>query len=211
MSYSVADLAALETMEMLFARMRDCGSSSGRRHNFNKMFDLWQENAAVREVWEYCETARLMVNRFVKRVKEIVVDWFSTLSHRRRGKYDAFIGWECAPIDKAEVFYLLQIRDDATHELIASKVGTSGDIVERLRDEVKEYTKSYNKQVRLVVQRCVKCLDHAQTIRAESTMRAHYIGKYGSECFKDNDRFNGVEFDLMEADKILSNLSGLWA
>jgi hypothetical protein len=42
-------------------------------------------------------------------------------------------------------------------------------------------------------------------------MRAHYIGKYGSDCFKDNDRFNGVEFDLMEADKILSNLPGLWA
>ena len=211
MTYSATDMTALETMEMLFARMCNCSSTSGRRSNYVKMWDLWHENAAVREVWDFCETARLLVNRFVKRVKEIVVDWFSTLAHRRYGKYDAFIDWECAPIDEAEVFYLLQIRDDATRELIASKVGTSGGVVERLRDEVKEYTKSYEKQVRLVVQRCVRCLDHAQTIRAESAMRAHYIGKYGSDCFKDNDRFNGVEFDLLEADKILSNLPGLWA
>lgn len=190
--------------ELLTARGID---TAARKKRFEMMLKLWKEFPLVRASWELVENAKHYAKRFVRKI----ADLFNLLPNRRKGKYDAFIDWECIPIDEAEVFYLLQIRDDATRELIASKVGTSGGVVERLRDEVKEYTKSYEKQVRLVVQRCVRCLDHAQTIRAESTMRAHYIGKYGSDCFKDNDRFNGVEFDLMEADKILSNLPGLWA
>lgn len=189
---------ALETFEALHTELLEASTTYLRKTIYNKMVALYNKYATIRKLYELVETARNYVNKFVRRVLD-------ALSNRRMGKYDAFIEWRCTPLD-GENFYLLEVRKDATNELIWSKIGTSGKIVDRIRKEVKEYTKAVGEQVRLVVNRCYVAADHGQTIRAESQMRAFYIGKYGSGCYVDNDRFTAVDFDLAEADKILKEI-----
>lgn len=188
----------VKNFEALHAELLNADTTSLRKAIYNKMVELYNKYAAIRKLYELVETARLYTKKFVKRILD-------ALATRRNSKYDAFIDWNCTPWN-GETFYLLEILRDADKSRLWSKVGTSGDIVQRMRDEVRDYTKNLGEQVRLVVNRCYVAADHAQTIRAESAMRAHYIGKFGSACFVDNDRFAGVEFDLEEADEILAKI-----
>ena len=189
---------AVKNFEALYGELMNAETTYARKTIYSKMVELYNKYATIRKLYELVETARHYAKRFIKRVLD-------ALATRRKGKYDAFIDWNCTPWN-GETFYLLEIRKEADKSLLWSKVGTSGDIVGRMRDEVRDYSKAVGEQVRLVVNRCYVADDHAQTIRAESAMRAHYIGKFGSACFVDNDRFVGVEFDLAEADEILAEI-----
>lgn len=188
--------APVQMFETLYGELNEATSTPARKAIYEKMVALYNKYATIRKLYEWVETARNYVKKFVKRV-------LSALALHRASKYDAFIDWECEP-DKGETFYLVEIRKAIDRYLLWSKVGTAQDVVQRMRDEVRDYTKAVGEQVQLVVKRCIVAADHAQTIRAESLMRAHYIQKFGSACFVDNDRFAGVEFDLDEADKILA-------
>lgn len=188
----------VKNFETLHAELLNANTTNLRKTIYNKMVELYNKYATIRKLYELVETARLYAKKFVKRVLD-------ALTTRRNSKYDAFIDWKCTPWN-GETFYLLEIRKDADRSLLWSKVGTSGDIIQRMRDEVRDYSKSLGEQVRLVVNRCYVADDHAQTIRAESAMRAHYIGEFGSACFVDNDRFAGVEFNLAEADEMLAEI-----
>lgn len=189
---------ALVTFEALHTKLLEADTTSVRRTIYNKMVALYNKYATIRKWYELVETARLYTKKFIRRILD-------ALATRRYSKYDDFIDWKCTPWN-GENFYLLEIRKDATDELIWSKIGTSGNIVDRIRKEVKEYSKAVGEQVRLVVNRCYVADDHGQTIRAESQMRAFYIGKYGSGCYVDNDRFTAVDFDFAEADEILKEI-----
>ena len=161
---------ALVTFEALHTKLLEADTTSVRRTIYNKMVALYNKYATIRKWYELVETARLYTKKFIRRI-------LNALATRRYSKYDDFIDWNCTPWN-GETFYLLEIRKDATNELIWSKIGTSGNIVDRIRKEVKEYTKAVGEQVRLVVNRCYVADDHGPV---EAGIVVHAVLHWGEE------------------------------
>lgn len=184
----MSDKEALDLMEVYESRMNACFSTSGRHNNFKKMLDLWQEYPAVRAVWDYVETAFLIVERFVKKTIQKVQELFKLTSN---------VIYSCEKVNGNQLAYLLRLLDKDGN-LIWSKVGTTTrTIEERMREHLRYYRK-YDVTT-IEVTRVWDCGD-TDAEGLESFLRSKYIRKFPG-TFQKNDRFYHVEFDVNQADK----------
>lgn len=105
--------------------------------------------------------------------------------------------------DAKEKCYLFRFFD-ADGNRICSKVGTTTrKVIQRLKEELSSDTYRKMGAVSAVIDRVYDCGDYPAE-GLESQFRALYILKH-PESFKKNDRFIFQDFDLEEADKIVSN------
>lgn len=177
---------SLELMELYYNRMNNCESTSGRSKNFKKMLELWETSPAVRKVWDYVESAFLIVKRFVKRLAEKLVSVPSSESIIFN-----------TPIygDGVEQLYFIRMFDE-NGSLVWSKIGTTSRQTDK---RMKEHFRYYKKNgiAKIVVDEVLNCGDYPADM-FESSFRAYYIKKYPG-TWKKQDRFCGIEFDLDEA------------
>lgn len=164
-----------------------------RRKLFEVARALYENFASVRKLWDFVETARLYVNRFIRKVVATVapatcIEW-NGIQPMQNG---------------VQQVYLIRLLD-ADNALIWSKVGTTTrETCKRMKEHLRYYKK--NGVCRLEVVRLWDC-GAMDAEGLESEFRAHYIRKYPG-TFRKNDRFINVEFDLAEADKIVENYLG---
>lgn len=192
---------ALAMMDALHTELTTASTTYKRGLAYQKMVDLYNKYACVRKVWELVATARKIVDRIRKRVKD-------TLTRGRKGKNDKWIEYHIPYDRKTECAYGLYIKNADTLEVIASKVGTTYDLPTRMRQEINEYTEKYGVQVKIDVVRYAPYTCHADTIADESFFRSCLIWRY-PELFKDNDRFNSIEIpvsELRELEKLMENV-----
>ena len=176
-------MEALESMEIAYSNLQHHPTSSGRAYWFKKMLALYQANKSVQKVWKYIDSARLLVNRFIKKCVTIVY----------QVKHDYPNG--------AQLVYLIRLLSDKD-KLIWSKVGTTTRAIDtRMREHLRYYKKAGVAKVE--VDRIYDC-GELPAEGLESEFRAKYMRKYPN-TFQKNDRFTSVEFDLIEADKIARN------
>ena len=102
--------------------------------------------------------------------------------------------------DKKEKCYLFKFYDE-NNEILFSKVGTTTrKIIDRLREEIKEYKKSGFNVCKVKVCKVIDC-GEIPAEGAESFVRARYIKKYQG-TFQKNDRFMKIDIptdDFTEA------------
>ena len=181
-------MSALEQMNLYYDEMCACNSTDKRTKVFKKMLALWQESEIVRTIWDYCEKAHRLIDRFMTKVKRAM---FKPMRN---------VVFSCNRVEADELAYALRLLDE-NGNLIWSKVGTTvRSMEERLREHLRDYKK--DGVVTIEVTRVWDC----GTIKAEgveSMLRAEYIRKYPG-TFQKNDRFAGVEFDLTEADALVN-------
>lgn len=173
----------LEAMEIAYSNLQSRPTSSGRQYWFHKMLALYNANKVIQKVWNYIENARLLVNRFTRRVATIAY----------KVKHDYASG--------AQLVYLIRLLNDK-NQLIWSKVGTTTRAIDtRMREHLRYYKKAGVSKVE--VDRIYDC-GASPAEGLESEFRARYMRKYPG-TFQKNDRFTSVEFDLSEADSIARN------
>lgn len=177
----------LEAMEIAYSNLQNRPTSSGRQYWFHKMLALYKANKTVQKVWEYIDSARLLINRFVKKCAAAIV---------YQVKHDYPKG--------SQLVYLIRLLNESD-KLIWSKVGTTTRAIDtRMREHLRYYKK--NGVTKVEVSRIYNC----GTLPAEgleSEFRAKYMCKYPG-TFQKNDRFTAIEFDLNEADEIANNYLG---
>lgn len=191
----------LNEMEVYVANMEAAASTYNRRKWFEYALDLYNRFPCVREVWDYVEKARKLVDRFVKKVVDTVREVVENLlPPRMRTEWN---GIEQMP-KGVQQGYLIRLLD-RNHQLIWSKVGTT---TEKTGTRMTQHLNYYKKDgVRFVeVVRLWDC-NGLDAEGLESMFRAHYIRKHPG-TFRKNDRFTGVEFDLEEADRLMANYLG---
>lgn len=185
-------------MEIAVAKMNEADTSYQRKKWFEVALALYEKFPVLHEIWDYMNTARLYVDRFVKRVVEKVKQAIDcNLPPRMRVIWN---GIEKMP-DNVQQCYLIRLLD-RNKELIWSKVGTTTKATQKRMAQHLDYYKKDG--VRFVeVVRLWSCGD-IDAEGAESMFRSHYIKKHPG-TFRKNDRFTGVEFDLNEADELFSD------
>lgn len=180
-------------MEETLTAMVNADTPYRRRSLFEVARALYENFASVRKLWDFVETARLYVNRFIRKVVATVAP-------------ASCIEWNgIQPMQNGvQQVYLIRLLD-ADNALIWSKVGTT---VRETSKRMKEHLRYYKKNgvCKLEVVRLWDC-GAMDAEGLESEFRAHYIRKYPG-TFRKNDRFINVEFDLDEADKIVANYLG---
>ena len=108
--------------------------------------------------------------------------------------------------DRAQKCYLIEFFN-AENESLCAKVGTTiRTVQERIREELNSKTYQAMGAVRCVIHRVYDC-GNIPAEGLESYFRAHYIKKY-PDTFQKNDRFIRATFDLVEADKIVTEYLG---
>lgn len=168
-------------------------SAYGKRKHFQIARTLYENFESVRKLWDFIETARLYINRFVRKVVAKVLP-------------SACISWNgIKPMENGvQQVYLIRLLD-ADNALIWSKVGTTvRETAKRMKEHLRYYRKDGVCKVEVV--RLWDC-GNMDAEGLESEFRAHYIRKHPG-TFRKNDRFINVEFDLDEADKIVANYLG---
>lgn len=188
---------AVEMMDNAVQMMNEAATSYQRKKWFDIALNLWNNSPAVRALWDYFDTARKYVARFVRKAVQAVQ---ATLPPRMRVEWNGI-----QKMGKGvQQCYLIRLLD-RNKELIWSKVGTTKNPTqERMTEHLRYYAKDGVKFVEVV--RLWDC--HGMDAEgAESEFRAHYIKKYPG-TFRKNDRFTGVEFDLEEADRIMEKYLG---
>lgn len=174
----------LEAMEIAYSNLQNRPTSSGRAYWFKKMLTLYKANKAIQKVWEYVDSARLLVNRFVKKCAAAIA---------YKVKHDYPKG--------SQLVYLIRLLNESD-KLIWSKVGTTTRAIDtRMKEHLRYYRKAGVAKVE--VDRIYDC-GKLPAEGLESEFRAKYMCKYPG-TFQKNDRFTAVEFDLIEADAIASS------
>jgi hypothetical protein len=191
MTAELSPKKALAEMEALHESLRSCATSSQRKYRFDKMLAIWRAFPSVRKVWDYLSEARLFIDRFVKKVQEVVEN---LLPPRMRVEWN---GIQPMAKDVNQV-YLIRCLDEKK-ELVYTKVGTTTrDTRERMSEHLSKYAKE---GVRFIeVKRLWDC-GLMPPDGLESEFRAKYIKKY-PHTFQQNDRFTRQEVDYEEADHI---------
>lgn len=182
--------------------------------NFKEAFNKWK-SASKRWKDHWFETCLTIFNKVPKLAKQYVVDTVNkTITKVKQLVNKAYCGeenivWNCEQVKYpkgTQLFYLVKGIDE-NNETIFSKVGTTTRTMnQRMSEELVEYHHLGVKK--MVVDRVYDCGEVVAECY-ESYFRAKYIMKYGSDKFKKNDRFFGVEFDLSEADEIFNEVRGL--
>lgn len=183
----------LEYMDYCNERMNNPDlTTSGRRYWFNKMVDLWENNEAIRKVWDFIADAFKIVNRFVKKVVKKV-------SSRRKGDIIFADGAEEMP-DGIQQFYLIRLFNE-DGDLVWSKIGTTARATyKRMREHMKYYKESGI--TKIIVDKVWDCAPYTAEM-VESYFRGVYMKRWNN-LWKKNDRFIGVEFDLDEAEQLFA-------
>ena len=196
--FCVTEETAPAKMEETLTAMAVGDTPRERRKLFEVARALYENFASVRKLWDFIETARLYVNRFVKHVTDTIKQAIDcNLPPRMRVIWN---GIEKMP-ENVQQCYLIRLLD-RNKELIWSKVGTTTKATQKRMTQHLDYYKKDG--VRFVeVVRLWSCGD-IDAEGAESMFRSHYIKKHPG-TFRKNDRFTGVEFDLDEADKLFSD------
>lgn len=102
-------------------------------------------------------------------------------------------------------FYLLRIVNAETGKLITSKIGTTRQpISKRVYQIKKDYQKMYDCVIEIEIKRVYDC-KNITPICFESYFRYEYILEY-TEHYVENDRFENIEFDYENADKIYNKI-----
>lgn len=191
--YFETEETAPAKMEETLTSMANGDTPRERRKMFEVARALYETFASVRKLWDFIETARLYINRFVRRVIATVAP-------------ASCINWNgIKPMENGvQQVYLIRLLD-ADNALIWSKVGTT---IRETAKRMKEHLRYYKKDgvCKLEVVRLWDC-GEMDAEGLESEFRAHYIKKHPG-TFRKNDRFINVEFDLDEADKIVANYLG---
>ena len=191
--FCVTEETAPAKMEKTLTAMAVGNTPRERRKLFEVARALYENFASVRKLWDFIETARLYVNRFIRKVVATVapatcIEW-NGIQPMQNG---------------VQQVYLIRLLD-ADNALIWSKVGTTiRETSKRMKEHLRYYKK--NGVCKLEVVRLWDC-GAMDAEGLESEFRAHYIRKYPG-TFRKNDRFINVEFDLDEADKIVANYLG---
>ena len=187
-----------QEMKIAVAKMNEADTSYQRKKWFEVALALYENFPVLREIWDYMNTARLYVDRFVKRVAEKVKQAIDcNLPPRMRIIWNNI---EKMP-NNVQQCYLIRLLD-RNKELIWSKVGTTTKATQKRMAQHLDYYKKDG--VRFVeVVRLWSCGD-MDAEGAESMFRSYYIKKHPN-TFRKNDRFTGVEFDLEEADKLFAD------
>lgn len=175
-------------MDKYAERMNNCASTSGRKYNLKKMVELWEKFPSVREVWDYVADAYLITKRFVKRIISTVVPSIAVNTKSVETNHP----------EGSQLVYLVRLLD-MDGELVWSKVGTTTRTIRKRMAEHLRYYRKYG-VTDIEVTRVWNC-GNLPAEGLESEFRAKYMKKYPG-TFRKNDRFAGVEFDLIEADKI---------
>lgn len=191
--FCVTEETAPAKMEETLTAMAVGDTPRERRKLFEVARALYENFASVRKLWDFIETARLYVNRFVRRMIATVAP-------------ASCIEWNgIQPMQNGvQQVYLIRLLD-ADNALIWSKVGTT---IRETNKRMKEHLRYYKKDgvCKLEVVRLWDC-GAMDAEGLESEFRAHYIRKYPG-AFRKNDRFINIEFNLDEADKIVANYLG---
>lgn len=179
-----------EQMKDLNERLLQANNTAARRYLYNQMCYLWDNFPILQTIYSHVETAARITDRFIKVIDVIIT------AHNR-------IYWMNVPQfeDGVNQVYLIRLLDE-NYNLIYSKVGTTTKATEkRMKQHLRYYAK--NGVAYCYVDRVWNCGD-IDPEGLESEFRARYIHKYKG-AFRKNDRFEGVTFDLNEADKIAKN------
>lgn len=177
----------LEAMEVAYGNLQNRPTSSGRSYWFHKMLALYNTSKAIQKVWNYIESARLLVNRFIKRAS-------ATIAYKVKHDYP----------NGTQLVYLIRLLNEK-EQLVWSKVGTTTRAIDtRMREHLRYYKKAGVAKVE--VNRIYDC-GELPAEGLESEFRARYMRKYPG-TFQKNDRFTSVEFDLTEADEIAKSYLG---
>ena len=188
-------------MEETVNKMNEASTSYERKKWFEVALALWNEFPSVREIWDYLDTARKYVARFVRKVAEKVKQVVDcNLPPRMRVEWNGI----AKMADGVQQCYLIRLLD-RNKELVWSKVGTTvKPTQQRMAQHLDYYKKDGIKFIEVV--RLWDC-NGVDAEGAESMFRAHYIMKHPG-TFRKNDRFTGVEFDLDEADRLMKEYFG---
>lgn len=183
--------------------------------NFKIAYENWQNtNKRWKNHWfECCVT---IFESVPKLAKQYVIDKVNKTIEKARKVINKVrcdrnpnIIWNCEQIKypkNTQLFYLVRGVDE-NENLIFSKVGTTTRTInKRMSEELVEYNSLGVRK--MIVDKVYDCGDVVAECY-ESWFRAKYIMKYGSDKFKKNDRFFGVEFDLNEADEIFAECKNL--
>ena len=179
-------------MDMYNERMLACSSTSGRRYNYKKMLDLWENYPVIRKVWNFISDCFYIVGRFVKKTAGEIQKAFTHIDTTNV---------ETNFPEGTELVYLIRLLDEKG-ALVWSKIGTT---TRTLQKRMKEHLKYYRKDgvTDIEVTRVYNCGD-IPAEGLESELRSKYMKIYPG-TFRKNDRFTGVEFNLNEADEIVKN------
>lgn len=188
----------LEMMDYYSEKMKEKTYSAARRYWFDKMRNLWENSEAVQKVWDFISDAFLIVDRFVKRVIDVVEKVAEKIS-RRKGDIVFADGVQELP-DGIQQFYLIRLFDN-NGRLVWSKIGTTARATyTRMREHMKYYKK--DGIAKIVVDKVWNCEPYTAEM-VESYFRSVYMKRWNN-LFKKNDRFVGIEFDLNEAEQMFA-------
>lgn len=180
------------------------GPKGSRGYNFKKALEFWEHCPAVQAIWNYVENAYRMIDRFVRRVGEVIKQAPQKVKRAVRRAFNDSIIWADGAEkveDGHEQFYLIRLIN-SDGELVWSKIGTTARSTEK---RMKEHLRAYSKYdiTKIIIDRVWDC-GNQQAEAYESIFRAHYMTKHPG-TWRKNDRFTGVLFDLEEAEQMFEN------
>lgn len=173
--------------DSLINQIQTTDSTKERQKLFKIARKFYEEHPVLQTIWDFIEDARLIVDRFVRKIIKKIANKIRKIEWADGVK----------PIeDGHEQFYLIRCLN-CDDELVWSKIGTTArNVDKRMREHLRAY-KKYG-VTRIIVDRVWDCGDYPAEMY-ESDFRAFYMRKHPG-AWKKNDRFINVLFDLNEAD-----------
>ena len=181
---------AINEMDTLNETLHQVETCAERRKIYKRMVKLFNHYKILKTLWELHETCHFILNRFVRKIKEIIQKIPENIIVAKGVKLFE---------DGINAAYLIRIYDKK-NILLWSKVGTAEHgILKRMI----QHLNTYKEAKKIIIDKTWDC-GNLPPQGLESELRAAYIKKFPS-AFRKNDRFEGVIFDLNEAEKIAIN------
>ena len=157
---------AQEEMEIHYSQMCEASDTNTRKEHFAIMKKIYDKYASVRKIWDYIETARKYINRFVKKISEII---------------------QKVEKEVSQYFYVMRFYDIYNNWLF-DKIGSTKDIEARQKQHLEYYPNHGFKTYSVEVLYSINTQDiPASTI--EDYARIYLIKKHGEENYLSKDRF----------------------
>ena len=157
---------AQEEMEIHYSQMCEAPDTNTRKEHFAIMKKIYDKYASVRKIWDYIESARKYVNRFVKKISEII---------------------QKVEKEVNQYFYVMRFYDIDNNWLF-DKIGSTKDVEARQKQHLDYYPNHGFNTHSVEVLYSINTQDvPASTI--EDYARIYLIKKYGEENYLSKDRF----------------------
>lgn len=170
----------LKQMDTLYEQMQSCASTSGRKANGQKMFNMFFDHPQIQKYWQYNPNEFYWVNRFVKiatynfiKPKEIPIF------------YDEDTNLRNAPHTSGLYFFGVVNSNPFTHkEFYNVKIGLASDIAKRLNSY-----RTHSPMVKLIA--LYECEDYREQEKKYHTL----LNQHATFRNQNNDEWWFVDRD----------------